>query len=745
MGTDQASHRWRFFRAGGVDQARIESGADIGSLETLDLRIWVALACPVKGLEFDERTLALLDTDGDGRIRAPEVIAAAQWTCGLLRDPERIVQAPPALRLDWIDDSKPDGAHLLATARRILDGHGKADATEVTIGDAAEAGGVLARAKLNGDGIQPPAAIDDPILKALATDIVACLGGDTGADGEKGVTRAALDRFFDELTAYAGWQASAGPDARNVQRLGEGTAAAADALRAVRAKVEDYFTRCRLAAFDARALASMNRTEDDWRALASLDLRSTAPEVAAFPLSRIEADRPLALDSGLNPAWSDAMSTFRTLVVEPLLGKGKSALTLAEWRAITSEFAAHEAWLGAKAGASVEALGAARVDEILALDARAGLAALIDADAAVEPEMAAIVDVERLVRFTRDLHGLLNNYVSFTDFYARRKSVFQAGTLYIDGRTCDLCLRVDDAARHGLMAGLSKMYLLYCDCTRPSGDKRTIVAAMTNGDSDNLMVGRNGVFYDRKGRDWDATVTKIIENPISLRQAFWSPYKKFLRMVEEQVAKRAAAAETASDAKLAGAAQATASADKAKPAAEPKKVDIGTVAALGVAVGGITAAMGVLLQSFFGLGLWMPLGVLGLILLISGPSILIAWLKLRKRNIGPLLDASGWAVNALARINIPFGASLTRIGQLPPGAERSMDDPYAEKQARWPRVAMALVILAALTFGLYKVGLIGQWIALAQDRPAVTESAPAAPAPVPVAPASVPPPEAAPK
>jgi hypothetical protein len=75
---------------------------------------------------------------------------------------------------------------------------------------------------------------------------------------------------------------------------------------------------------------------------------------------------------------------------------------------------------------------------------------------------------------------------------------------------------------------------------------------------------------------------------------------------------------------------------------QPKKLDIGVVAALGVAVGGITAALGALLQAFFGLGLFMPIGLLGALLLISGPSMLIAGLKLRQRNIGPLLDASGW-------------------------------------------------------------------------------------------------------
>ena len=117
------------------------------------------------------------------------------------------------------------------------------------------------------------------------------------------------------------------------------------------------------------------------------------------------------------------------------------------------------------------------------------------------------------------------------------------------------------------------LYLAYCDCYRKgSGEKMQIVAAFTGGDSDNLMVGRNGIFYDRKGRDWDVTITKIIDNPISVRQAFFAPYKKLVRMIEEQVAKRAAAADAASDAQLAATAQAAASGQPAPAAAQDHRL-----------------------------------------------------------------------------------------------------------------------------------------------------------------------------
>ena len=92
-----------------------------------------------------------------------------------------------------------------------------------------------------------------------------------------------------------------------------------------------------------------------------------------------------------------------------------------------------------------------------------------------------------------------------------------------------------------------------------------------------------------------------------------------------------------------------------------KKIDIGTVAALGVAVGGITTAIGLVLNAFVKLGPWMPLGIIGVLLAISLPSMIIAAMKIRLRNLAPLLDANGWAINNKANINIFFGSHLTQM------------------------------------------------------------------------------------
>ena len=682
------SHAWTFFRAGGFDQVKLATGADLANLDQLNQKLWVALACPTRGLEFDSKTLDLIDSDKDGRVRAPEVIAAAKWATSMLKNPDDLVKGGDSLPLAAINDATPEGKQLLASARQILTNLGQKDATAISVADASDANKIFINTTFNGDGVIIPESAGDDATRAVITDIAACMGSVPDRSGKPGIDQAKTDAFFTEAAAFDVWMKKAEADAAKILPAGEATTAAAAAVRAIKAKVDDYFGRCRLAAFDPRAAALLNRKEEEYLAIAANNISITAAEVAHFPLAQIVAGKALPLKGAINPAHAAAATALQAHAVKPLLGE-KSELTEADWAALQAKLGEFECWTAGKTGAAVEKLGIKRVREILGGKAKDTLAALIAKDKALEPEATSIANVEKLARYLRDLHLLCINFVNFKDFYDRGEpAIFQAGTLYLDQRSCELTLPVEDAAKHAVMAGMAGAYLAYCDCVRKStGEKMNIVAAFSQGDDDNLMVGRNGIFYDRKGRDYDATITKILSNPISLRQAFWSPYKKLVRMIEEMIAKRAAAADAASTAKMEGAVAAP-----TKPA-EPKKVDVGAVAAMGVAFSAL-AAVGVGLMGLFkGIAPWqIPLIVIGLILLISVPSLILAFMKLRKRNLGPILDANGWAVNARAKINVPFGTSLTGIAKLPPGATIDVSDKYAEKSAVLPKLLIVLFV-----------------------------------------------------
>lgn len=727
-------HAWKFFRAGGFDQVQLNTGRDLVALDELDQKLWVALACPTKGLEFDPRTLELIDSDGDGRIHAVELIQAIKWAASLLKNVDDLAKGADSLPIAAIKDSTDEGKIIAQTARELVKSLGKPEADAVSIADTKDAIAAFAKRDWNGDGVVPEESLSDDETKAALRDVLACTTPATDKSGKPGITEKNIEAFWKEVDAFAAWLRASESDAA-VLPFGADSEGAYAAYVAVRAKIDDYFARCRVAAFDARALAAVNREEKEYLELAAKDLHVTANEIAHFPIAQVAVDRPMPLERGVNPAWSDALATFTQKVVTPTLG-AKTALTPTEWADIKKKMSAHEAWVGAKKGETVEKLGRERVLVLARSGVKAKLEEAVKTDKDVEPLANAITSVEKLVRYHRDLMKLANNFVSFRDFYGRRTmAIFQAGRLFLDTRECHLCVRVNDAGKHATMAPLAKTCLVYCDLKNSKGETMSIAAAMTAGDTDNLMVGRNGVFYDREGRDWDATVTKIVDNPISVKQAFWSPYKKALRLVEEQVAKRAADADTAANAKLTGAVESasaatsgTAPAAGAAPATTagaPKPFDIGVVAALGVAVGGITAALGALLEAFFGLGIWMPLGVLGLILLISGPSMAIAWLKLRQRNLGPLLDANGWAVNAQAKINVPLGESLTREAKLPEGAARDLDDPYAESTPPW-RLYLFLAFVLSMGLAWYLGKLDAMLPNSARSTSVLGENAPAA-------------------
>ncbi len=688
-------HRWTFYRTGGLDQIAFRSGQDILNLPTLDQKLWVAVACPTQGLTIDERTLTLLDTDKDGRIRPPEIIATVEWLKEVYRNPDDLLNSQDFVPLSAINTKTEAGKILLNAAHRVLELVGKPGESLVTLADVTNQSKISADPARNGDGIVPPeAATDEATQKAIA-DIVATHGGKADRSGKIGIDQTQLDAFFSEAAAYLAWSDKARGN-REILPLGEATAAAVEAVRAVRSKVEDYFTRCRLAAFDSRTLAVLTGTDADLAAIAGKELGDFPPELARLPLSRIEAERPLPLYQGVNPAWADKLEALADHAVTPLLGQDKSELSAAEWGALVDQLAAYLAWAAEKPATKVESLGHERLRELVDSGAQARIAALIAEDAALAPEFAGIEELEKLIRCQRDLLKLLNNFVSFADFYGQKEPAFLCGTLILDGRACSLCLPVKDAGKHAALAGFSRTYLAYCDIVRPGSAKESIVAAFTDGDVDNLMVGRNGVFYDKKGQDWDATITKLIENPISIRQAFWSPYKSLIRLIEEQVAKRAASAEADSKKEVSSTALAAAEADKTKVSgAKPEKqgVDVGTVAAIGVAVAGIATFVTGILATFFGLGYWMPLGLLGVVLAISGPAMLVAWLKLRQRNMGPILDANGWAVNGLVKITVPLGKALTELAKLPKDCEHSLEDRFADKGSPWRLYLFCLFLL----------------------------------------------------
>lgn len=701
-----STHPWRFFRAGGFDQVRLETGDDYAHLPQLDQKLWVALSCPTNGLELDPLTLQLLDRTHDGHIRAPDLIEAIEWLKLRLKTLEPLTCPDQAFPLEALRDDSDEGQRLFAAMQHILQQLNRQDVGTISLHDISDLSTRMAAMPFNGDGVLPPQSAQTPEQAALIRLIITHSGSTTDRSGETGITRQHASEFFSRLDHWHQWQHA--PDTQpDLLPLGEQTATAYAVLSAVQDKIDDYFARCRLSAFDPRATAHLKGSDEQLAALSQHLLHQEDSEMAQLPLAEITANPVLALHGTFNPAWHQRITQWVMQVVSPLFGP-LDQFSQADWESLKSRFQPYATWQSQQPSPALPEELVEQLDSLVAPQLRAALDELFSRDEALAPEFAALDDVDRLLHYVRDLPTLAHNFVSFSDFYGgKQRAIFQAGTLYLDSRSCDLCLRISSTDKHAPLASMAGIYLAYCDCVR-GDEKITIAAAFTAGDSDQLSVGRNGVFYDRQGRDWTATITRLVDHPISLRQAFWMPYKKGVRLIGEQLQKIAASKAKQVDEELSKQATTLASKTVTPPTPTPASkaatpgtpFDVarfaGIFAAIGLAVGALGTAVASVITAFLALKLWqMPLAILGLLLMVSGPSVALAWFKLHNRNLGPLLDANGWAVNTRARINIPFGSALTQEATLPAGAERSLLDPYAEKKKPWKFYVFLLCCLFA--------------------------------------------------
>lgn len=701
-------YAWKYCSIGGMTRVSIKSGEDIRHLGELDQKLWTVLSCPVAGLEFPEKTLKFIDSDNDGRIRVKEIVDTANWLCSVLKDPDLLLQGSDSLAISAFNQEDPQGKILHDSAKHILTNLGL-EKDSISIADTADSTAIFAGTRFNGDGIITPASTDDAELKATIEAIIASVGGSADRSGENGVNAAQIEAFYGACADYIAWRDAAEADKENIFPYGEKTEEALAACESVKAKVKDWFTRCTLASYDENSAASLEMSTAKISGLADMDLSECGDQIAACPLAHIEKDGKLEFKK-VNPAWKAAMEK-----VHGLLFPDKKSIDEAEWNEALARFDAYKAWKGSKKGAAVEGLGEEAVRGWLKADRKADLDALVAEDLALEAEAKAIDNVDKFLWLFRDFYTLLKNYVTMPDFYdswkGETKAIFQAGTLYIDQRSLDLCIKVADMGKQAEVVASSGMYLIYCNCTsKVKGQTMTIAAALTDGEVDNLRVGQNAVFYDRNGLDWDAVVTKIVDNPTSIRQAFWSPYRKLANTIQDRISKKAAEKESKVNAGL------TEKANNAQLNTDPKLETIkstfdiakfaGIFAAIGMGVGFIGSAIAKLIAPWYNIFICFFV----LVLVISGPSMFMAWLKLRKRNLGPVLNANGWAINSRLLVNIKFGATLTHLAKYP---KIVMNDPFAKKDNKGKKaiawIVAILLVLGGLFAGHYFKGWFGKW------------------------------------
>ena len=684
-------HHMTFQRLGRLHHLRIADARDLATVSDLDEAHWVATGAPTEGLNCDPALLDFIDTDDNHRIMCFELIEAIEWLLDVLTDPAGVTEGSDTLRLDAVDTDKADGERIHRSASKMLARLGDAGSDAITLRQVREIKATEQALPVSEAGVVLPEATDDDEVRRFLTDVIATVGGADHPAGEKGLDQAHLDAFLDQAAAHLDW-AARGRDSDEIMPLGAKTADAFALVSNVRAKLDQYFAQCEAAAFDPRAVGRFRPDEEQLARMDFSDPQAIEKFIEGSPLAPPRADRTLDMGEQLNPCYTERLAELNAQAIAPALGKPATSLTLDDWNAVKRFFAAHKQWAAAKPGRAVEPLGAALLAKYLDAKFRKAAESLIADATAQALAMDNIRLTEKAILYQAHLLDLANNFVSFPHLYdPSRRAMFELGTLVMDGRRFNFTLLASNRAEHSKVAAAGNMFIFYAEIL-PGGGGATceIAVPVTSGGKGNLCVGMRGVFEDLSGRQSDARIVQIIENPISLGEAFVSPFKRIGKVLGGKIESITASAEKEFDARTASVIDGKGPAEPAPKAAPPNQGMLagGMLMGGGVAIAALGSAVAFITKTLSGVPVWkIAIGIGAAVLAVVLPTSIVAVLKLRKRDLSSILAGAGWAINARMRLT---GRQSRYFTQRPP----------YRKGARglrniWPLVTALLLALAA--------------------------------------------------
>ena len=716
----------RFRNFGGIHPFMVSDEADLARIDELDPARWAATSAPLHDLHCDEAFLRYIDPATTGRVRVSQLIDARDWLFARLAQRDVLRKPVEAIAVAALD-TKGAGADLRAAAERINREQKLPDAKTIALADVRAFQAASLKLLANGDGVVPPEVVPDEGAKALLTDIVAVLGGTGDRGGSMGVDGDHLGRFFAQGQAWLDWRAQAA----TAKPWGDDTGAAHALVRELDPKLEAYFLHCELLRQENPSPESLRLTSDDLRALRLKASGELEQFLQGAPLAAPVADGALALNGAINDLYRDRFEALRDTVIRRALGGDVASLTRADWRTVKGTFDGFAAWDGARPAEPFEKLGDDTVKAHLASGLRAKVEEYIALDLAASAEIAQLDDLEKLLLFVRWLVELVNNFVNFSAVYLpRATALVEAGSLVIDGRRLDFCLKVADRGAHKAVAALSNIYLVYVEVLEKEGGAvvAQLMAPVTGGESGRLRVGKRGLFIDLDGKQFDAVVTEIVDNPISVKQATFAPFRRVAAMISSKIEQYVASARSSQESAMtaraeagvagaqarvdAGAAQMTAPPPPppAAPASEPLNPN-SLILGGGMALAGIGAVLAGLFGVISSLKGW--LAILGVVLVVLGISALLGWMKLRSRDMALLFEASGWAVNVRMTITRPIARLFAFVPDLPAGSvldRKDMLPAHPDDEDHSVRTVVLVVLLAAVIAGVWffrrRLGLV---------------------------------------
>lgn len=691
---DHNTSRPVFKRYGRSLQLLIESAQDLTHVLELDEALWLSTSVPLSSLRADSPLLHYLDIDADGRIKAQELKQSIRWTLCMLSNTQRLNERSTTLSLAAINTSDSDGKNVAAAYHKVCQEQ-HVDSSELPLETVRRQIKALKMQSISGGGVVLPDAVPDPDMRQFLNDAMQVTESARHPSGQTGIQLATLKRFLGSMEAYQQWldQAHAEP-AANALPFNDETAACYRIIEKLRAPLDHFFACCRTLSYSPSLKNKMWPPE-----LPAADAGNEAQvheQLMSSPIAEPVPEGSIRLTPALNPCYHDALAALLSRVAVHALEQPLDELTSVEWAGIKAAFAPFAAWQQSKQGTEAEKLGIEKIQTFHAKGLALKAEELIAEATASALALNEVQALEKLALFQGHLLDICNNIVSCPDLYcADQRALFEEGTLIMDGRRFNLAVMVPDRKEHIAISNQNSMFVLYAHIEhKPTGQSLDIAVPVTSGTQGNLAIGKRGIFQHTNGTEWTARVIDIVDRPVSLREAAAAPFIRLGAVLTGKIEAITASAEK--DLDKTGAAtlgplpgHAPASPPPAGGGSSLAR-NGGLIAGGGIALAALGSSFAFITKTLADLHWWQVIsGLLAAILAVLIPSLIMAALRLRKRDLSCILEGSGWAINSRMRLTRSQRMTFTSSPGRP---DNSLIEQHPFKWMVWA----GLIILIAL-------------------------------------------------
>ncbi len=625
----------KFVKYGKSFQISIGCSADMRDVLELDEALWAVTGAPVDAFNTDPAFLRYLDSDGNSRIRTDEVKTAVAWCLETLSELSGFDACSDSVKVSDINANSPDGPGLIATAEYIS-GQFPEDSGVVRLDKLRSCMSTLRDKPLNGDGVIVPESAESEEIREYICAAIEGTGGVADISGKTGVGIEQLTVFRDACTAYLRWLDAASPDDPRVFPLGSRTHEAWETLCKNRKMADDFFLLAGLADFDHETSRKYMETREINSPIDAALL--------AYPPARPLPDGSLPLSGPcVNPVFKDKLACMRDNLVSPALGRHAESISGQEWNSIKAMFAPYNARMEEKTGLQAEKFPREKLEKWIRPEFHDAVAAIVEKDSLITKRAAAFDLMEKLILCQMHMMRFLNNFVCLSELYSvDKRAVFERGSAVLDGRWFNMAVKITDVTQHMNTAKSSGIFIIYLDVF-PTGDHPGFKAVLpaTSGTKGNLCAGKRGIFIDLDGVEHDAAILNIIENPISLREAVFSPFKNVGDFVIGKIESMSVSAEK----KLVATADLV-TAPLTPPAAPAPKLAQNNLMGISFSLAAIGSSLAFMTKSIGSMSSGALIsGVTGVAAVIIMPIMTVGIIKLKRQDLSPILEGCGWAVN----------------------------------------------------------------------------------------------------